>query len=230
MACILNIDTSTDICSICVSENGANIYDRENREKNNHSTALAPMIHDALLYMRHFGSEIEAVAVSFGPGSYTGLRIGVSEAKGLAYGLNVPMISVPTLEILAVPLLLYRELPDNALLCPMVDARRMEVYDAVYDKALRQVRKTSADVVTEDTFAELLDNHPVYFFGNGTMKCQSVISHPNANFIEDIVPLASNMYPLSEKKFAYGDFVDTAYSEPFYLKDFVATTPKKNIL
>ena len=161
------------------------------------------------------------------PGSYTGLRIGVSMAKGVAYGRGVPLIAVPTLKLIVVPLLLFREdLPDEALFVPMIDARRMEVYAAVYDRALREVRGTQADIVDASTYAPFLDQRPVCFFGPGAAKCKDVIHHPNAIFIDDIHPQAKYMQPLAERKLWDGDLADVAYFEPFYLKEFVATKPK----
>ena len=171
---------------------------------------------------------IDAVAVSCGPGSYTGLRIGVSMAKGVCYGRNIQLIGLPTLKVQCVPVLLYHdELPEDALLCPMIDARRMEVYAAIYDRALKPVRDIAADIVDENSYTEFLDQHPVYFFGDGAAKCKEKITHPNAHFIDDIRPLAKMMFPLAEKAIAENDFKDVAYFEPFYLKEFVASQPKK---
>jgi len=172
---------------------------------------------------------LDAVAVSCGPGSYTGLRIGVSMAKGICYGRNLPLIALPTLEVMCVPVLLQQELPEDALLCPMIDARRMEVYAAIYDRSLNVVRDISADVIDENSYLEFLEEHPVYFFGNGASKCREKITHSHAKFIENIRPLARWMFPLAEKAYAKKDFKDVAYFEPFYLKEFVASKPKKLI-
>ena len=171
---------------------------------------------------------LDAVAVSCGPGSYTGLRIGTSMAKGICYGRDVRLIAIPTLELLAVPVLL-QELPkaEDALLVPMLDARRMEVYAQVFDRALNEIRPVQADIVTADTYRDQLDKGPVYFFGNGAAKCMSTINHANAYLVEGILPLAKNMFPLAEKRIAQGKYEDVAYFVPFYLKDFVAKTPKK---
>lgn len=234
MSCILHIETSTDVCSVAVSEDAQVIFEQENRDGQNHATLLAPFVRDALSFADSHAIPVDAVAVSSGPGSYTGLRIGVSEAKGVAYGLGIPLIEVPTLKLMCVPLLLYREdliAPaadgPEVLLCPMIDARRMEVYAAVYNRALRPVREAQADIVTADTYREFLDKHIVYFFGNGSAKCKDVITHPNARFVDDIVPLAKHMAPLAEMAHARGEFVDTAYFEPFYLKEFQATVAKR---
>lgn len=228
MSCILHIETSTNVCSVAVSEDAQVIYEQENRDGHNHATLLGPFVRDALSFADSHAIPVDAVAVSSGPGSYTGLRIGVSEAKGVAYGLNIPLIEVPTLKLMCVPLLLYREdIEDDALLCPMIDARRMEVYAAVYNRALRPVRDVQPDVVTAETYKELLDKHIIYFFGDGSAKCKEVITHPNARFIDDIVPLAKHMAPFAEMAHARGEFVDTAYFEPFYLKEFQATVAKR---
>ena len=228
MSCILNIETSTDVCSVAVSQDGALLFEKTDLQGPNHAVSLGVFVDEALSFTDNHGIPFDAVAVSCGPGSYTGLRIGVSMAKGICYARNLPLIAVPTLELLAVPVLLgHEELPDDALLCPMLDARRMEVYAAVYDRALRQVRGIQADVVDADTYRPWLDEHPVYFFGNGAAKCMETIGHPNARLREGIVPLAKHMYPLAEKRIALGQHEDVAYFTPFYLKDFVAKAPKK---
>ncbi len=228
MSCILNIETSTDVCSVAVSQDGALLFEKTDLQGPNHAVSLGVFVDEALSFTDNHGIPFDAVAVSCGPGSYTGLRIGVSMAKGICYARNLPLIAVPTLELLAVPVLLgHEELPDDALLCPMLDARRMEVYAAVYDRALRQVRSIQADVVDADTYRPWLDEHPVYFFGNGAAKCMETIGHPNARLREGIVPLAKHMYPLAEKRIALGQYEDVAYFTPFYLKDFVAKAPKK---
>lgn len=227
MACILNIETSTDVCSVAVSENGACIFKEEDRSGPNHAVKLGVFVDEALSFTDNHAIPFDAVAVSSGPGSYTGLRIGTSMAKGICYARDLKLLAVPTLEVLCVPVLLRHELPDDALLCPMIDARRMEVYAAVFDRALRPVRATMADVVDQSTYKEFLDEHPVYFFGNGAVKCMEAIAHPNAHLIEGIEPLAKNMFPLAEKRFLREEFEDVAYFVPNYLKDFVALKPKK---
>ena len=226
MATILHIETSTDVCSVAVSEDGQVIFDQEDHSGPNHAERLGTMVDEALSFTDNHAIPFDAVAVSCGPGSYTGLRIGVSMAKGVCYGRNLKLIAVPTLELLCVPVLL-REIPEeNALLCPMLDARRMEVYAGIYNRALKPVRPIQADIVDGDTYKAYLDEHPVYFFGNGALKCQDAIRHPNAHFIENINPIAKWMLPLAEKRFLNEQFEDVAYFVPFYLKDFVAKKPK----
>lgn len=227
MSCILHIDTSTEACSVAVSENGAVIFHKEELEGPSHSTLLAGMVEEALSFTDNHAIPFDAVAVSSGPGSYTGLRIGVSTAKGVCYGRKLKLIAIPTLELMCVPLLLGREeLPEDALLCPMIDARRMEVYTALYTRALKAVEPISAKVIDTQAFQEQLDQHPVYFFGNGSDKCKEVITHPNAHFVSGIKPLAKYMCPLAEKAHVRGEFADVAYFEPFYLKDFIAGKKK----
>lgn len=228
MSCILNIDTSTNVCSVAVSQDGVCIFDKEDHSGPNHAERLGTFVDEALSFIDNHAIPLDAVAVSCGPGSYTGLRIGVSMAKGICYGRDVKLLAVPTLELLCVPVLL-REMvtDDDALLCPMLDARRMEVYAQLFTRSLREVRPIQADVVDADTYREYLDKHPVYFFGNGAMKCKEVIDHPNAHFIEGIEALAKNMLPLAERRMAREEFEDVAYFVPFYLKDFVAKQPRK---
>lgn len=229
MSCILHIETSTTVCSVAVSENGDNIFVKEEYQGPSHATLLGGFVDEALSLIDSHAIPLDAVAVSCGPGSYTGLRIGVSMAKGICYGRDVPLIGIPTLKVLTVPVLLKHELPDDALICPMIDARRMEVYAAVYDRALNVKRETSADIIDEHSYLEFLEQQPVYFFGNGAEKCKEKITHPNAHFIDHIHPLAQMMFPLAEQAVANNMYEDVAYFEPFYLKEFVATTPKKQL-
>ena len=229
MACILSIETSTDVCSVAMSENGQCIFKKEDHGGPNHAVSLGVYVDEALSFTDNHAIPLGAVAGSCGPGSYTGLRIGVSMAKGVCYGRNVPLLAVPTLEVMCVPVLLNHEIEEDALLCPMIDARRMEVYSAIYDRALKEQRETRADVVDADTYREYLDRRPVYFFGNGAAKCMETINHPNARLIEGIEPLAKYMFPLAERKWVQEEYEDLAYYVPFYLKDFVAKMPKKLI-
>ena len=227
MSCILHIETSTNVCSVAVSEDGKVIFDKADRTGNNHAEALGSFVDEAMSFADSHAIPLDAVAVSSGPGSYTGLRIGVSMAKGVCYALNLPLLSVPTLGLMCVPVLLRNEeIEDEALLCPMIDARRMEVYAALYDRALKPVRGVQADVVDADTYRQWLEDRPVYFFGNGAAKCMDTINHPNAHLIEGIEPVAKWMMPLAERKMLNDIHEDVAYFVPYYLKDFVAKQPK----
>ena len=227
MSCILSIDTSTNVCSVAVSQDGTCIFDKVDNRGSNHAEKLGTFVDEALAFVDSHELTLDAVAVSCGPGSYTGLRIGVSMAKGICYGRNIKLLAVPTLELLAVPILLHHEsIEEEALLVPMIDARRMEVYSAVYNRSLKAVRAIQADVVDGDTYKEFLDKGPVCFFGDGAEKCMEVIHHPNAHLIKNIEPVAKNMFPLAEKRMAEGKFEDVAYFVPFYLKDFVAKQAK----
>lgn len=228
MAVILHIETSTNACSVAVSEDGQCIFEQvEHGEKGAGAERLGTMVDEAMSFTDNHAIPFDAVSVSCGPGSYTGLRIGVSMAKGICYGRDLKLLAVPTLELLCVPVLLRRpEMEENALLCPMIDARRMEVYAALYDRSLKTVREVGADAVTADTYKQWLDECPVYFFGNGAKKCMDIIHHPNAHYIDGIEPLAKWMQPLAEKRFLNNQFEDVAYFVPFYLKDFVAIKSK----
>ena len=228
MSCILHIETSTDVCSVAVSEDSQVIWHEEDHSGPNHAERLGTYVDEALSFTDSHAIPFDAVAVSCGPGSYTGLRIGTSMAKGICYARNLKLLAVPTLELLCVPVLLRETVAEeDALLCPMIDARRMEVYAALYDRALHEVRPVSADIVSADTYREYLDQRPVYFFGNGAGKCMETISHPNAHYVDGIEPLARWMQPLAERRLLAGKTEDVAYFVPFYLKDFVAKLPKK---
>lgn len=227
MSCILHIETSTEVCSVALSQDSSCIFTQESAGRYEHGESLGTYVDQALSYADSHAIPLDAVAVSCGPGSYTGLRIGVSMAKGLCYGLGVPLIAIPTLKLMGVPLLLGDDLPEGALLCPMIDARRMEVYSAVYDRALKEVRSPAAVVVDSDSFARELEQGEVWFFGNGASKCREVITHRNAHFVDGVRPLAQWMFPLAEMAFARQEFADVAYFEPYYLKEFVASVPRR---
>ncbi len=228
MAVILHIETSTEICSVALSEDGQVFFERKNEEERSHAKVLAPFVEEAINIADSRSMPLTAVALSCGPGSYTSLRIASSTAKGVCYGRNIPLVAIPTTAIMCVPLLLAEDMPEDALLCPMIDARRNEVYATVYDRALNVVKPTSAEIITEDSYADLLDKHTVYFIGNGAPKCRSIITHPNARFLDKYhYPLAKNMMPLAERAVWEQRFEDIAYFEPFYLKNFVATKPKE---
>ena len=228
MPTIINIETSTDVCSVALTSEGAILEHFEAFDGRNHATLLSGFIKGCLDHLRRHEMRLDAVGVSLGPGSYTGLRIGLSEAKGLAYALDVPLIGVDTLKTMAVSVMFSQpELDENVMFAPMIDARRMEVYAAIYDRRLQAKRAVSADIIDENSYLEFLNEQPVYFFGNGADKCREQVTHPNAHFIDNIHPLAKMMFPLAEKAIADEDYKDVAYFEPFYLKEFVASTTKK---
>ena len=223
MAYILNIETSTTNCSVALSKNGIVIGLKEdNSMEYSHAERLHVYIDEVLKTAKVTIDQLEAIAISKGPGSYTGLRIGVSAAKGLCYALSLPLISVPTLEALAHQV----EVPKGPIIA-MLDARRMEVYSAIYDSDCNEIRSTEAEVLTSESFQELLESAPVYFVGNGVAKTKDLITHKNAQFIEDKLPSAQQMCALSYDKFKSNAFEDVAYFEPFYLKDFIAIPSKK---
>lgn len=229
MPCILHIDTSTDVCSAALTNNGVVVEEKVSYEGHSHASLLGLYVADCLKSAKENGLSLDAVAVSSGPGSYTGLRIGVSMAKGICFGLGIRLISVPTLELLASTVI--RNHPEkDALYCAMLDARRMEVYAAIYNQAREQVREAKADIVTAETYASYLNEGKVCFFGNGSEKCKSVIDHPNAVFIPDVHPVAAEMVSRAEERYAKGQFEDVAYFEPFYLKEFQATIAKNKVL
>lgn len=236
MSCILNIETSTSVCSVALSMDAEVLFEKTSFDGPSHAALLGVFVEEALSVLKEKGRKApDAVAVSSGPGSYTGLRIGVSVAKGLCFGFGIPLISIPTLDIMAATAYSKgdsRIVPagGGCLYCAMLDARRMEVYAAIYDSSLIPVRLAAADIVDAGTYASYLEKGKVCFFGNGASKCKPVITSPNAIFIEDIHPLAVNMIPLSEQAFAAGKFEDSAYFEPFYLKEFQATVAKNKVL
>lgn len=232
MAVILNIETSTNVCSTALSAEGMVLCHYEDFSGQNHAAMLSGFIKRCLDHAADHEMKLDAIAVSMGPGSYTGLRIGLSEAKGLAFALNVPLIGIDTLKLLAVDVMFnHSELNlEDALLCPMIDARRMEVYTALFDWALTEVVPESPLILTEESFAEYLSEKVVAFFGNGSEKARSVIQSPNAVFVDSVVPLASNMVALAEMAWHKRDFIDLAYSVPNYLKEFQASTPSKKVL
>ncbi len=230
MPCILSIETSTPVCSVALSVDGKVLFEKTSFDGPSHAALLGVFVEEALSVLTENGKKLDAVAVSSGPGSYTGLRIGVSLAKGLCFGWNIPLISIHTLDILAATVIKQKVVDSDCLYCAMLDARRMEVYASIYDSSMHTVRETAADVVDADTYASYLEKGKVFFFGNGAAKCQSVITSSNAQFIEDIHPLALNMVSLAEEYYDKGKFEDVAYFEPFYLKEFQATIAKNKVL
>ncbi len=219
---ILNIETATKNCSVSISKEGKTIALKElNRGEYSHAEKLHEFIKQVTDEVGIELSDIEAVAVSKGPGSYTGLRIGVSAAKGLCFALDIPLISVNTLQVLAVSISI-----SEGVIIPLLDARRMEVYSSVFNSKNESLREVKAEIISEDSFKEYLNSQKVYFVGDGIEKCKGIITHENAMFIDDKLPSANEMASLSFEKLKKNDIEDVAYFEPFYLKDFVAIKPK----
>lgn len=232
MAVILNIDTTTNVCSAALTAEGMILCHAEDFEGRNHAALLSGFIKKCLDFANERELKLEAVAVSLGPGSYTGLRIGLSEAKGLAYALDIPLIGVNTLELMATRVMFSTDDVDpDSILVPMIDARRMEVFTAAYDFGLSQLLAPQPLILNEDSYGELLaTGRPVLFFGNGSDKAKAVISAHNAVFVPGVEPLAVDMVALAERAYARRDFLNLAYSTPLYLKDFQATKPKNTVL
>lgn len=227
MANILNIETSTDACSVALTGDCSVLANFEERSGRRHAELLSGFISRALNAAKEQERKLDAIAVSIGPGSYTGLRIGLSEAKGLAYAMNLPLIGVPTLQILATNVMFnHHGITLESRFAPMIDARRMEVYTCVLDMWLNELMPTQPLILTEESYLPLLDQGPLLFMGNAVEKAKTVIRHPNALWVEGVQPLAADMLALSEKAFRAGNFLDVAYSTPLYLKEFQASTPK----
>ncbi len=237
MSVILHIESSTLTCSVAVSENarlpdgqGKTLALRESHDRSYaHSEKLVVYIDEVLNEANLKPSNLEAVCVAKGPGSYTGLRIGVSAAKGMCYALEIPLLSVGSLESMArwASRTHPKEMAGTGILCPMIDARRMEVYTALFDSDLKEVKPTSAEIIDANSFTSELAKGKVVFFGDGAAKCKDVIRHPNAVFLEDFNPSARGMIAIAEQKLTDGVLEDVAYFEPYYLKDFVAGKPKR---
>ena len=223
MARILLIETSTAVLSVALSENGTVVASRECHEPRLQASLTAPLVKEVLDSKGLAVRDCDAICVGKGPGSYTGLRVGVSTAKGLAFGAGLPLIAIGSLDILA-----QAAIDGNHTVIPMIDARRMEVYTAVFSPAGEQLTPVEAKIIGQDSFADYLEKGPVLFIGDGALKCQDVITHPNASF-KEAWPLASNMAPLAEAAYNEKRFEDLAYFEPFYLKDFVATVSRKKL-
>lgn len=228
MATILNIETSTEVCSVALAKNGTLLYLKEESEGLSHSKLLTVFIEDLLKENNIDIKQLDAVAVSKGPGSYTGLRIGVSVAKGLCYGLNIPLIAVDSLKALGFHAALNAN--EEMLFCPMIDARRMEVYTALYNSQGKEIKPVSAEIIEPDFLSDLLADNKILFFGNGAEKCKTQITHPNASFDGSSKTSAQFMLTLTEKKYINKQFEDLAYFEPYYLKNFVATIPKNKVI
>lgn len=237
MAVILNIETSNTVCSVALTAEGMILHHLENMEGRNQAALLSDFIKSMLDFAAEKEIKIEAVAVSMGPGSYTGLRIGLSEAKGLAYGLDVPMIGISTLELMATRVMFSVDsITDDTIFVPMLDARRMEVYTAAYDFGLTPLVPPAPLILNEVEHpyeAVLSTGRPVMFFGNGMPKWREALgagAPPNAIFVDGVEPLAVDMIALAERAYARRDFLDTAYCTPEYLKDFQATRPRNRVL
>ena len=225
MANILQIETATPVCSVAISVNGETVALVEESAQNIHASKLTLFIDEAMKQAGISYKQLDAVAVSKGPGSYTGLRIGVSTAKGLCFALDKPLIAIGTLKMMANGFL--KAHPNyGGLICPMIDARRMEVFTSVYDNKLQEIEIVNAKIVDEKSFILELDEHYVTFIGDGAEKCKQVLSHPNAHFNTNNFNSAAHMSSLEYNAFNNGNYEDVAYFEPFYLKDFVFTTPK----
>ena len=222
MSYILNIETATRNCSVALAKDGETILCKEIAEIGySHAEKLHVFIYEILKEANIHFNEIKAIAVSQGPGSYTGLRIGISAAKGFCYALDIPLIAIDTLAILA-----HQVKVEEGIIIPMIDARRMEVYSAVFDSDFKKIRDVKAEIISEESFAELSENS--FFVGDCQEKCQEVLTKENFKFIPEIkFPSAKEMSALSFEKFAKNQFEDVAYFEPFYLKDFMLTTPTK---
>ncbi len=225
MANILCIETATTVCSVALYDDERVLAYQEYHVEKSHSTLLPAIIDAVIANAGVTKPELAAVAVSEGPGSYTGLRIGVSIAKGLCYAMDVPLLAVNTLAAMASGVNKYNR--KNALLCPMIDARRMEVYTGFFDNKNRAVGEIAPQIINADSFAGVLSEREVWFFGDGAEKCKDILSvHQNAVFIDNVWPSAGSMGLLAAEKFRNGVFEDAAYFEPFYLKEFRITRPK----
>ena len=225
MAIRLYLETSTTNCSVCLADDEQVLYLKEENDKNySHSEKLHVFIKEAYETAKIAPEDVQAIVVGKGPGSYTGLRIGVSAAKGLCFASGMDLIAIESLEILARSITI-----ETGVIVPLLDARRMEVYSSVFDKDHNQIRETQAEIITEASFATYLETGKVHFIGNGAEKCKGVITHPNAVFYDEIYfPSAKNMMTIAIEKHKKNDIEDVAYFEPYYLKDFVVTKPKKN--
>ncbi len=227
MAIILNIETATPTLSVALSKDGKNIASKTMHQQNVHAELITVFIEEVITKAKVNIFDLDAVSVSKGPGSYTGLRIGVSAAKGICYAQDIPLIAIDTLEALAYGISLKMDKSDeNAIICPQIDARRMEVYDALYGSNGQLVRDVEATIVDASTYLKYLEKQKVCFGGTGTEKCKDVITHINAVFIDNLNPSAEYMAILAEKKYQAKAFENTAYFEPFYLKNFVAAKSK----
>jgi len=233
MALILNLETSTQVCSACLSRGSEIIGWKEDTEGRNHAKLLTLFIDEILRESDIKPEELDAIAVSKGPGSYTGLRIGVSAAKGMAFALSIPLISINTLKMMASGYVQENEslsADKNILLCPMIDARRMEVYSALYTPQLIEYRKVEAEIIDENSYKDIIKENRIIIIGDGATKCSEYLKSPKIKIDTSFIVSSKYMAPLSALKYKEKQFEDLAYFEPFYLKDFVTTVSKKNFL
>ena len=230
MANILNIDTSSSICSVALASDREIMLGFESSQKMDHSTSLAPFVEKCMEYVRSNSLKLDAISVVAGPGSYTGLRIGYSMAKGLAFGLDIPILALSSLEVMTVRAIFTDpEFTGQELIVPMMDARRLEVYTAVFDSGLKKIGDEKALILNENSFKDLYDKEKVIFIGDGTEKFKELYKGKNALWLGNGMPHAKYMTTLSEKKFKDKNFADPAYSTPVYLKEYQATTPKNKL-
>ena len=227
MALILSLETSSTVCSVALAQDGRLIGSSELRLEKSHSSHITVLIQQLLENTGFTEKDLAAIAVSGGPGSYTGLRIGTSTAKGLCYALNIPLIAVSTLQAMAQETVQFTPNPETYLFCPMIDARRMEVYTALYNSALTEVEKDQALILEPDSFREKLETQKILFFGNGAAKWQTLLGeNANALFLKSVIPSAEAVSELAWQKFQAAQFEDVAYYEPFYVKEVHITMAK----
>lgn len=231
MSILLLIETADEVCSVGLSTNGKLIHAEEVMEKNAHSRLINTLVESLLQKSKVSFSDISAIAVSKGPGSYTGLRIGTATAKAFCYALNIPLISVNTLQSLAINFLHSNSVSEDTFLMPMLDARRMEVYTALYSSKMEEVMQTTALVLNNESLNAWTGSRKVVLFGNGANKCDELISGmENVSIIEKIYPSVNGMVSEATKLYSNNQFEDSINFEPFYLKDFITTAPRKNIM
>ena len=233
MALLLSLETSTQCCSVALHDDGVLVASKVIQTPRSAASQLAVMIDGVFRTSKNRPLDVKGIIVTAGPGSYTGLRIGVATAKGLCYALNIPIVSVNTLELMAYQFLEIELLKNdlhinNAIMCPMLDARRMEVYCALLDQNMNYVEQVQAKVIDDESFRGIIESKPIFFFGEGADKCKAVIKHTNAHFFSGVIPLASSLGVIGYKKWKEGAYEDLVSFEPFYLKDFLIKKPNLN--
>ena len=233
MALLLSLETSTQSCSAALHDDGVLVSSKVIETPRSAASQLAVMIDEVFQVSNKKPQELKGVIVAAGPGSYTGLRIGVATAKGLCYALNIPIVSVNTLQLMAYQFLETDAVKkyiqnDNVILCPMLDARRMEVYCALLDHKLNYIEEVQAKIIDEESFKDMMESMPIFFFGDGADKCKDLLKHPNAHFSSGLIPLASSLGEIGYKKWKTGEYEDLVSFEPFYLKDFLIKKPNLN--